>query len=71
MAHIRHTMSTDRRTHALTVDDVVTIIRYKTAPKFTDQVQGDLVRKYWAEGGEVSPIGRIINSPTVDPKLDN
>ena|SRR6478735_2496194 len=44
--------------------------RYKTAPQFDDQVQGDLIRQYWAEGGDVTPIGRIPDSPRIDPTLD-
>jgi hypothetical protein len=80
---IRHTKSTSGRTHRLTVThpptgnwkkvpgkvEVVTL-RYTSAPRFDDQVQGDLVRKYWAEGGKVWPIGRVPESPRIDPALD-
>jgi hypothetical protein len=80
---IRHTKSTSGRTHRLTVTHPptgnwkkvpgrveVTTIRYQTTPKFDDQVQGDLIRRYWARGGKVKPIGRVPFSPLVDPALD-
>lgn len=78
---IRHTKSESGRTHRLTVtvvhegigrtDETITTLRYKTTPAFDDQVQGDLIRKYWAEGGCVSPIGRLAQGgmATVDPEL--
>lgn len=50
-------------THAVT-------LRYKTTPTYDDQVQGDLIRKYWAEGGKISPIGRVPEGVQVDPELD-
>jgi hypothetical protein len=43
---------------------------YREAPRFDDQVQGDLIRKYWAEGGTVRPIGIVPESPLIDPELD-
>lgn len=52
------------------VESTVITKRYKTVPEFDDQVQGDLIRQYWAEGGTVKPIGRIPDSPRVDPDLD-
>ena len=54
-----HTRSRSGRTHQLTINGTVVTLRYRTAPQFDDQVEGDLVRKYWAEGGTVSPIGPI------------
>jgi hypothetical protein len=80
---IRHTKSSSGRTHRLTIThpasgnyekipgkvETVTL-RYREAPRYDDQVQGDLIRKYWREGGTVSPIGRIPDSPSVDPALD-
>lgn len=71
MTKIRHTKSTSGRTHVLLIDDKPVIaLRYATAPQFDDQVQGDLIRQYWAEGGEIKPIGLIPDSPRVDPRLD-
>lgn len=80
-AKIRHTKSTSGRTHVLTVTTrygrnlafsrTHTVVKkYKTAPQFDDQVQGDLIRQYWAEGGQVSPIGRVPGGVTIDPVLD-
>ncbi|MDZ4234974.1 MAG: hypothetical protein U1C73_14740 [Dietzia sp.] len=74
---IRHTKSTSGRTHRLTVATAaqrpvvrMVTLTYREAPQFDDQVQGDLIRKYWADGGTVSPIGTIPDSPRIDPELD-
>ncbi len=80
---IRHTRSTSGRTHRLTLTHPdtgnykkvpgrveIVELRYATSPRFNDQVQGDLIRKYWAEGGQVSPIGHIPFGGEVDPELD-
>ena len=63
-----HTKSTSGRTHRLTVGDESVMLRYPSPPAYDDQVQGDLVRRYWFEGGKVRPI--VPMPCTVDPSLD-
>lgn len=80
---LRHTRSTSGRTHVLTVThpamgnwkkipgrvEIVTLT-FKETPAFDDQVQGMLIRKYWAGGGKVSPIGIVPDGVRIDPELD-
>lgn len=80
---IRHTKSFDGRVHRLTHTGAPTgnlrkipgaihyvELRYRTAPRFDDQVQGDLIRKFWKEHpGVQDVIGRVPFSPQIDPAL--
>ena len=71
MSHsIRHERSTSGRVHHLVIDgDVVATKHYMVGPKFDDQVQGDLIRAYWANGGtirRIGPVGTSINKALDD-----
>lgn len=69
---ITHTKSTSGRTHRLNVNGTVVELRYREVAHndhiHDEQVEGDLVRKYWKEGGVVTPIGII--GCRIDPALD-
>ncbi len=74
---IRHTKSTSGRTHRLTVtktgqEPMVVSLRYQSTPLFDDQVQGDLIRKFWNTFGfqHTGPLGRVADSPRIDPACD-
>lgn len=74
---IRHTKSTSGRTHRLTVTKpgrtpMVVSLRYQSAPLFDDQVQGDLIRKFWDtyDFHTTGPIGRVPDSVRIDPACD-
>lgn len=69
---IRHTKSTSGLTHRLDVHGTMVTIRFREIAHndhvHDEQVEGDLVRKYWREGGTVKPIGPV--GCRIDPDLD-
>lgn len=83
---LRHTKSPSGRTHRLThtggrtgnlrvfpgVPGTVTetTIRYKSAPRFDDQVQGDLIRRFENEHPGILPAVGIL-PVTIDPNLSD
>lgn len=82
---IRHTRSTSGCTHRLTVTmhsghyerrtwNHTVQLRFITPPRFDDQVQGMLIRKFWSEipnGFAITgAIGIVPGGVTVDTELD-
>ena len=65
---MKHTRSTSGRTHRLTHGSAFVELRYTQAPRFTDQVQGDLIRKYHSTYDENVRVG--VLPCTVDTSLD-
>lgn len=67
-----HTISTSGKTHRLAGGGHEVTIRYRERPLFSDQVQGDLIRKLWetVPGGSATtgPIGRV--PVQTEPQLD-